>query len=345
MMGRVSINREQTTETNTTAVSNVFIDKYMSEANDAQLKIYLYLLRMMRAGRPTSLSDLADRFNLTEKDITRALRFWEKRGIISMEYDSDRKLSGIHLEDLKEPAGVPEEPAPAAEQEEPAAAAPAAAPTAAVDPSQLLFIAEQYLGRPLSVTDTQTLFYIRDELAFSDALLDYLLAYCAERGKTDFRYIQKVALGWRDKGYETPEQAKSGSYRYDKRIYEIMDLLGLKNVPTDTEAEFVLRWIRDYRLPIDIIREACRRTVLATQKRRLEYCDRILASWHESGVTKKSDIADLDAAHEASRKTAQKAPAAGQTAARPNAKVHNFPQREHDFPQLEKQLIKNGDPD
>ena len=40
-----------------TLISNLFIDQYMKDANDAQLKVYLYLLRMMNAGRPTSISD------------------------------------------------------------------------------------------------------------------------------------------------------------------------------------------------------------------------------------------------------------------------------------------------
>ena len=34
-----------------TLVSNLFIDEYMKDANDAQLKIYLYLLRCMSSGR------------------------------------------------------------------------------------------------------------------------------------------------------------------------------------------------------------------------------------------------------------------------------------------------------
>ena len=42
-----------------TIVSNRFIDEYMAEANDAQLKIYLYLLRMMNAGRTFSISGIA----------------------------------------------------------------------------------------------------------------------------------------------------------------------------------------------------------------------------------------------------------------------------------------------
>ena len=54
--------------TNTTVVSNRFIDEYMRSANDAQLKIYLYLIRMMSAGLSTSVSEIADVFNYTDKD-------------------------------------------------------------------------------------------------------------------------------------------------------------------------------------------------------------------------------------------------------------------------------------
>ena len=51
-----------------TLISNLFIDKYMKDANDAQLKVYLYLLRMMNAGRTTSIPDMADQFNHTESN-------------------------------------------------------------------------------------------------------------------------------------------------------------------------------------------------------------------------------------------------------------------------------------
>ena len=47
------------------------------DANDAQLKIYLYLLRVTGAGLTTSISDMADQFNHTEKDVVRALKYWE----------------------------------------------------------------------------------------------------------------------------------------------------------------------------------------------------------------------------------------------------------------------------
>ena len=74
----------------TTVVSNLFIDEYMKDANDAQLKVYLYLLRMMSARIPTSVSDIADKFNHTEKDVMRALKYWEKNRLLSLEYDDSK---------------------------------------------------------------------------------------------------------------------------------------------------------------------------------------------------------------------------------------------------------------
>ena len=80
-----------------TLISNIFIDQYMRDANDAQLKVYLYLLRMMNAGKSTSISDMADQFNHTEKEVLRSLRYWEKRGLIALEFDGDGDISSLHM--------------------------------------------------------------------------------------------------------------------------------------------------------------------------------------------------------------------------------------------------------
>ena len=96
-MGRLTIYRDN--HADTTVISNYFIDNYMKDANDAQIKIYLYLLRMLGANLPTSISDMADKFNHTEKDILRALKYWEKQKLLSLDYDESNTLTGIHLLD------------------------------------------------------------------------------------------------------------------------------------------------------------------------------------------------------------------------------------------------------
>ena len=105
-MGRLTIYQDNYADS--TVISNRFIDEYMNAANDAQLKIYLYLIRMMSARLSTSISDIADKFNYTEKDVMRALKYWEKNRLLSLDYDEHKNVIGIHLMDLmpKQPSGA-----------------------------------------------------------------------------------------------------------------------------------------------------------------------------------------------------------------------------------------------
>lgn len=223
-----------------TVVSNLFIDKYMKDANDAQIKVYLYLLRQMSAGRSASIAEIADTFNHTEKDVLRSLRYWEKCGLLSLECDSERNLTGIHLLD---PGSAAKQTTPdrvvsitpileargAAAPSASASAAPAAKSasraSSAIDAEalesfradrkrqDLLFIIEQYIGKPLSVPELRTICYISGQLHFSDDLIDYLVQYCVDLGKKDFRYIEKVAIGWSERGISTTRQAQEQAGR------------------------------------------------------------------------------------------------------------------------------------
>ena len=84
-----------------TVISNRFFDEYMKDANDAQLKVYLYLVRAMNANMNISISDIADKFNHTERDIIRSLEYWEKMHLLQLNYDEQQNIVGIHIEDLK----------------------------------------------------------------------------------------------------------------------------------------------------------------------------------------------------------------------------------------------------
>lgn len=347
-----------------TAVSNLFIDEYMKDANDAQLKVYLYLLRMMNAQLATSVSDIADKFNHTEKDVVRALKYWEKTGLLDLDFDKARNLVGIHVHDLNTVGGVRDAgnsvpssfvPTPSAQPAASAAeesrsdeyAAPFSKPTYSADQlrefknrqntSQLLFVAESYIGKPLTPAEMKTILYFTDVLHFSDDLIDYLLQYCVERGKKDFKYIEKVALSWAEQGVTTPKQAQKVSSRYDKNVYAIMNELGRNSAPTPKEAEYIMRWIQEYGFSNDIIFEACERTVMATDKNRFEYAERILQSWHEQNVHHKSDICRIDKLYQQRRKSTAPAAAARQYTNR----FGQFTQNTYDFDALEKELLSN----
>ncbi len=344
-----------------TSISNLFIDEYMKDANDAQLKIYLYLLRMMSAHMATSVSDIADKFNHTEKDVMRALKYWEKMRLLSLEYDEGKSLVGIRLLDVnRKPNTDMVSLAPVVQlssklssdkgnltgqateslPDKPGYEKPAYTLDELRDfknneeTAQILFVAEQYLGKPLSASEIKTILFFSDKLGFSSDLIDYLIQYCVDKGKKDFRYIEKVAISWAQEGITTPKQAASASRKYDKIVYDVMKALGKSSTPTKAEADYATKWIREYGFTTDIIMEACQRTVLATDKHRFEYADSILTNWHKKNVHHKADIKLLDEAYTGSRKkTVQKPSSAGQ--------FNQFMHTDYDFDALEREILSN----
>lgn len=364
-MARIALYKDNYADS--TVVSNLFIDEYMKDANDAQLKVYFYLLRMLNADQAISVSGIADKFNHTEKDVIRALKYWEKQQILDLDFDENKTLVGIHLRDLSAQAT----PAPqhnvlltsssvqaqntagssmisaAAQrvQTTPQEATPVyTKPAYSLDQlrefkereetSQLLFIAEAYIGKPLTPSEIKTILFFTDVLHFSDDLIDYLLQYCVERGKKDFKYIEKVAVNWAEEGITTPKQAQKFSTRYDKSVYSIMNSLGRSTAPTAKELEFINRWTREYGFSTDIILEACERSSLATDRHRFEYAEGILSSWKDAGIHHKADIQQADATYQ-KKKATKPAPAASSN------RFTQFAQNSYDFAALEKEILSN----
>ena len=372
-MPRLTIYRDS--NINSTAVSNRFIDEYMEGANEAQLKVYLYLLRMLGANMATSMSDLADKFNHTEKEIVRSLKYWEKKKLLSLDYDSTGLPVGIHFKDLEseadtrqpasskslaifmdKPAGdmTPVENRSPMDDMDLDDLAPVGSSAEAIEEpptyvkptytaehlrefkgreetARLLFIAESYMGRPLTPAEMKSVLFFTDVLHFSEELIDYLIAYCVDRGKKDFKYMEKVAINWAENGVTTPRQAKRFATKYDKYVYTIMNALGKSSTPTAKEAEYITRWTKEYAFDMDVIMEACERTVLATDRHRLEYAESILKSWYQENVHHKTDIREIDERFQ--RKKSAK-PTSGN-------KFNQFTQNSYDFDELEKELLSN----
>ena len=350
------------TTSSVTVISNIFIDEYMKDANDAQLKVYLYVFRMLQSHTPFSMSDMADHFNHTEREVLRALKYWEKQNLMALSFDGSKNLVGIRLLEpvsktapapVSAPASVPviSQPVPVqAAEPAPVVVSEVATPAEYVDkfakPSysteqlrifkeqentaQLLFIAQAYVGKPLSASDMKTILYMSDVLGFSDDLIDYLIQYCVDKGKKDFRYMEKVALNWAEAGIQTPEDAEKIALKYDKSVYAIMKELGKTSAPTSKELEYINRWTKEFDFSNDVIFEACARTVLATDKHRFEYADGILSNWKKENVHHKSDIQKLD------QSFTQKRTQPAKTATN---KFNQFHQNNYDFDELEKALL------
>lgn len=358
-------------KTTATCVPNAFIDNYMADANGEFVKIYLYLLRSMSYGDDFSISDMADKFEHTEKDIFRALKYWEKMNILHMEYDDNGDLCGICLSDSAQP-DLPSPPPDSTKNKIPsgmeAVSATEHPPVAPETPSPvsdarpeytleqlenfqkedgvcaLMFIAEKYLGRTLNSTDSSTILYWYDTLHFSPELIEYLIESCVDKGHSSIRYMDKVALAWASSGYTTVEQAKQASSIHSQTTYAIMKAFGISGrTLADYELKFVERWTKEYGFSLDIIIEACRRTIQAIHQPSFEYAESILCSWKKNRIQHLEDISVLDNAFQKTKNLNGRTVSVAKSS-KPAAVKNRFtsyPQRSYDMSELERQLNRS----
>ncbi|MBQ4069515.1 MAG: DnaD domain protein [Lachnospiraceae bacterium] len=368
-MGNISLTNNNTS--GTTSVSNIFIDKYMPNANGEFVKIFLYLLRCSSANNCSlSICKIADTFKYTENDVVRALMYWEQFGLISLTYSSEKNISGICINEYKaQPAkkAAPSNPftqntilsdfelektaninsdettKSSSESELPKKHTYTANELAAFDKNEeiqmLMKIAETFLGRTLTRNDINTLLYIYDGLNFPFELIDYLIEYCVSNNHTSIRYIEKVALEWANNDITTVELAKSSSEMYSKKYTSIIKAFGIKGRSLGkVEKDYIAKWTDEYEFDIDIILDACNRTINATHQPSFKYADSILTKWNNLGIKALSDIKMLDTEHIQTKnfiptEQVAKAPA--------KKNVANFTQRTYDFDKLEKELLAN----
>ena len=360
-----------------TSVSNIFISEYVPGANGEFVKVYLYLLHLMSLrSNNISISLLADTFNQTEADIMRALRYWDSLDVISLSFNGPGNgLSNIVLRDIKhtgQAANAMADPIAAEsasvnstssyQTETVRAAKPDIKQTEVIytaEPSKvsyskeqlngflandnfsmLLFVIEQYMGRPLSTKETNSIVYFYDGLKLSTDLIEYLFEYCVEHNKKSINYIEKVALSWASKNIHTIAEAKEETSNHTDYVYQIMKAFGLSNrEPAQHEKAMIAKWADTYCFDTDLIIEACNRTIKAIHQPSFEYADTILANWKNSNVSSLEDVKKADAAYAAGNNIKPKQTASSKPA---NNRFNNFQQRDKKSDDWYNSLLSNN---
>lgn len=330
---------------NSTIVENDFIDYYMTKANGEYVKVYLLLLRHLNTPNCTlTISKLADCLECTEKDIVRAFNYWSKMELLVIDYDDAGIICGLSIGKVAEPPNISKPAATREEVSEPIATSvqlplKSAAFENQEQLRQLYFVAEQYMGKPLSSRDIQKINYFFDTLNFSTDLIEYLIEYCVENGHKSMHYIESVALAWSDENIKTVTEAKASSAAYNKNCYTVLSAFGIKGrSPASVELGYIKKWTEEYGLALDIIIEACNRTIAHTHQPDFKYADSILKNWIAKGVHHLSDVTKLDLAYQQEKEMKRRAAATRASAPTPN-RFNNFEGRSYDISSLEQQLL------
>lgn len=325
-------------QNDTIVLENNFIDHYMAKANGEYVKVYLLLLRHLNEPAGTlTVSRIADLLDHTEKDVIRALNYWKNQGLLEYETNTPGDAPG------NEPAALSDGQVLSADPLPDTSTALAPVPNIQQYKSrkefrELIFVTEQYLGKTLSATDIDTITYFYETLHMSADLIEYLIEYCVDNGHKSMHYIQKVALSWNERGITTVEQAKSGTLSYNKNCYSVLNAFGIKGrSPASSELSYIKKWNEEYCLSLDIILEACNRTMNTIHQPSFDYTDSILRNWLKKGVRRLQDIQTIDADYlrEKEKKKKQNTKTTVQ-----NNRFNNFDSRSYDMNDLERKLVQ-----
>ncbi|MCQ2507996.1 MAG: DnaD domain protein [Dorea sp.] len=331
---------------NITIIENDFIDRYLAEANGEFVKVYLVLKRHMN--EPTgmlSVIEIADLLECTESDVKRALNYWQKKGLLDF---SDLAQES---KDLQAPGQM------TGKADTGAVSSSAAVKTAAEEAKsnirpyrtkknhnalkELLFVTETYFGRPLSHTDVETINYFYDELGMSSELIEYLIEYCVENDHKSMHYIQSVALAWHEQGVKTVQDAKASSSIYNQKCYSVLNAFGIRGrAPGSSEVTYMKRWYEEYGFSMEMILEACNRTISAIHQPSFDYADSILKSWKQKGITNQEMLQAADESYKKEKERKKKDAAKPKAPAVKPTGFSNFEGRDYDMAALEKLLIQ-----
>ncbi len=294
---------------NSFTVNNIFVDKFLCDSNGSFVKVYLYILRHALKN-DISISRIACDLNLLESDVVRAFKYWNKAGVIKFKHysDDDYSVEFLNLSDLlhEEKDGHDNAAADNPEKIETKSSTKAnTLPTAVMYTKSdinnymknndgirhMFLISSQLLNRALSDTDRKIIFSFYDYLKLPVEVIFTLLEYCVSIGKTNMRYIEKVAYTWADSEINT--LAKASNFvkeqtevsKLSKKYKDMFKITGRDL--TETEETMLKSWIYELKASDDMIKSAYETTVANTGKIAFKYMDAVLRNTFEP---KKSNV-------------------------------------------------------
>ena len=322
------------TNFNFTPVSNIFIEKYMPKARGEFIKVYLLMLKHTTSGEPgINGTILASTLNLLESDIMNALNYWNDQGVIRLKSIDAMNNFSIEFIDLAETSYESNNQVDFLEA------------LNSKETHDMLKEIEKILGRTLSPKEMEMYLSWQRDFLFPSELILLLIEYCASKGKSDYRYIEKVALSWNDLNIKTMEQAQNYIKQTEDKwvkIRSILSYMGIKNGDImKPQEELITKWLINYKFNVEIIEKACDICCQKLNRADFNYIDGILTKWNKDNIR---TIDDIDTKNKAFRENYNKKKYINENNTNNKSNnystgFNNFRGRSYDYDSLERKLL------
>lgn len=281
--------------------SSVFVVPSLSEqtlctASAEELKVLLYL--MQNQTQPIDPTYLANRLMLSETAVTKALSFWNKEGLLSMQADEEpvscpvQETKAVHTQqeqNSKLMMGLKAQNKTMSIDEVNTLSQKDTSVSELVDAVQL------QMGKILTRSEIETLisFY-----AYAGLPPEYILlaaAHCCSRNRPNIRALSKLLTDMMSENIYTYEQAEkylSNLQRQEGIQGQVRSAFGIhdRNL-TKQEQKYIDTWFTEYHFDISVVKLAYEKTINQIGKVSFPYINKILSSWHNKGISTAKEAA------------------------------------------------------
>ncbi|MBQ5970093.1 MAG: DnaD domain protein [Clostridia bacterium] len=274
------------------AVPRTVVDNNIRLASADALRVILLIFA--HPDQPVSVESLAASLHKPTGEISDALLFWMERGILTDAASS--------------PAAAPQAQAPATVLQAPAkpkktvADLPLARPTheqIAIRCSEneafreLFQEAQQKLGKTIGYEGQSLLIMLHDTYDLPVEVILMLLEYAKSKGKTGYKYLASLGRDWSEKEIDSLESAEAYLEELtgtDALWTDFRRQAGMKNVnPTAKQRRYLTAWRKELGFDREMIFLAYEICIDNTGKLSVEYMDKVLRAWAQTGVRTPDD--------------------------------------------------------
>ncbi len=205
--------------------------------------------------------------------------------------------------------------------------------------SELFNYVEEVTGTLLSNKDLSIVYSFYSYYNLPIDVIFFMVAYCINNNKRNLKYMEEVAKSWSESDIKTLDEAEKYLTNYNKEYKEILSALGVKSGIVDANKEIMDRWLIEHKISIDLIIEACKRTVVQTGTSSLNYADTILMGWKKDNIKTLEEVKKSDETFKANKKN-EKATKPKENYINKKPKFTDYQQRNLDFDKLQQQAMQ-----
>lgn len=261
-------------------VPSSIADRFLGVATGAQIKVILCLIRF--EDMALSAEDVAKQCNINVDDVKDAIDFWIKSGVL-IRRGASLILSGTASE---QPQTLPRYNSDTILEKK----------SEDTSFSLLLDEIQRVIGKTLNHNDASVIVAMYDHLGFDSEMIMQIINYCLSTGKTNFRYIEKVALDWYDRGIDSFEKAEVLIKNLEKKARietSVQGYFGIDNrALSKKEKEYIETWAGTLNMSLEMIKQAYEVCIDKKSKLSFPYINGILTDWSKKGFKTVGDITD-----------------------------------------------------